>query len=261
MRPAEITILGQRVHTASLVEMVAHVASGIDEGRKQFIVAQNPEKITLCLDDGELSDTLRTSATLVTADGVGVVIAAWLMGYGGISRVTGIDLLYALLDLASVRGMRVFLYGATNAVCQRAGAIVKRRYPGLELVGTHHGFETNNDRVLKCIREAKPDFLFVALGSPRQEKWIGTHLDELPVACAMGIGGSLDIIAGTVHRAPTFLQRRGMEWLFRLIQQPSRLRRVPRLLRFVLRIVAFVVRRSLMPPGSAARAEAHERDL
>jgi N-acetylglucosaminyldiphosphoundecaprenol N-acetyl-beta-D-mannosaminyltransferase len=117
----------------------------------------------------------------------------------------------------------VFLYGSAPGVAARAAAVAAGRHPGLQIAGTHHGFDGDGAAVADEIRRAAPDFLFVGLGTPAQERWIARHRERLPVALAMGVGGSFDVLAGHVRRAPRALQRSGLEWAFRLAQEPRRL--------------------------------------
>jgi N-acetylglucosaminyldiphosphoundecaprenol N-acetyl-beta-D-mannosaminyltransferase len=232
----EVHILGQRVHVVAPARVIAYLETSIDRGDRHFIVAQNPAKIVRALEDGALATIIGRSATLTIADGIGVVVAARWLGLGDVPRLTGIDLFRGLLDLANRRGFRVFLYGGTPEVCERAARVVQDTYPGLVLAGVEHGYEARGDLVVERIVAARPDFLFVALGTPRQEKWIGSHFERIPVACVMGVGGSLDVLAGKCRRAPAVMRRAGMEWLFRALQEPSRLSRTPVLLKFILRL-------------------------
>jgi N-acetylglucosaminyldiphosphoundecaprenol N-acetyl-beta-D-mannosaminyltransferase len=120
----------------------------------------------------------------------------------------------------------VFLYGSAPGVAARAAAVAAGRHPGLQIAGTHHGFDRDGAAVADEIRRAAPDFLFVGLGTPAQERWIARHRERLPVALAMGVGGSFDVLAGRVARAPAVWRRAGLEWLYRLGQQPRRWRRM-----------------------------------
>lgn len=251
MEPRKVRILGRPVHVADLPRAMDYLATQIERGVKQFVIAQNPVKLMRCRADEELSDIVESKATLLVADGVGLVIAARLLGLGPIPRLTGIRLFGELLGLASARGKRVFLYGSAPDVCLRVAENVRRGYPGLEVAGTQHGYEHDHALVLRRIREAEPDFLFAALGTPRQEKWIARHLDELPLQCAMGVGGSFDVVAGAVRRAPIPMQRAGLEWLHRIVKQPSRARRMPILANFLWMVV-----KSRATSGGASRAGA-----
>ena len=234
--PEERRILGCPVHAVDACRALEYLMEGIDRGVRQFVVAQNPEKVMRFLEDEELSHIIETKATLLIPDGIGVVLSTRALALGHIPRVTGIGLFMTLLESAHAGGKRVFLYGSKPEVCSRLGKVVRRRYPGIAHVETQHGYEDDDALILQRICLAKPDFLFVALGSPKQEKWIARHLDQLPVECVMGVGGSFDVLAGEVGRAPVFLQRAGLEWLYRLVTQPPRAGRMRALLSF-LRLV------------------------
>jgi N-acetylglucosaminyldiphosphoundecaprenol N-acetyl-beta-D-mannosaminyltransferase len=152
-------------------------------------------------------------------------------------RVTGVGLFEEMVKVASQDRKKVFLYGASPEVNQKAGQVLQERYPQLQVVGTRDGYEKNMDVVLKHIQVAQPDFLFVALGTPRQEKWIAEQLDQLPVQFVMGVGGTFDVLTGNVKRAPVWMQKLGLEWLHRLVTQPTRAGRMLNLPKFLWRVI------------------------
>ncbi|MBO8129073.1 MAG: WecB/TagA/CpsF family glycosyltransferase [Peptococcaceae bacterium] len=207
------------------------------EGIKQFVIAQNPEKIMKSLQDEELSAIMEKKATLLIADGVGLVIAGRILGLPPISRVTGVGLFEEMVKAANEEGKKVFLYGAAAQVVKKTGEILQQRYPNLRIVGTQDGYEKDMEKIITKIQQAKPDYLFVALGSPRQEKWIAKYFDRLPVQLAMGVGGTFDVLTGNVKRAPVLMQKIGLEWLYRLLKQPSRAKRMINLPKFLWRVI------------------------
>jgi N-acetylglucosaminyldiphosphoundecaprenol N-acetyl-beta-D-mannosaminyltransferase len=157
-------------------------------------------------------------------------------------RVAGADLVPAIAELAARKGYSIFLLGAGPQIAARAGAILQERYPGLKIVGAvspPYGsvFEIDTG-ILEEIKAARPDFLLVAFGNPKQEKWIDKHKSELKVKVCIGIGGSLDVFAGTVKLAPEFYRKHGLEWFYRLCKEPWRYKRMLDLPRFILRILA-----------------------
>ena len=171
-------------------------------------------------------------ADLVAADGTGIVWASRWLGAPLPERVTGIDLVQALCARAASRGHRVFLLGAAPGVAERAAASLQRAYPGLNVVGTHHGyFETDRAPcpLVERIRQATPDLLFVGMGAPRQEYWALAQRHALGVPVIMGVGGSFDVLSGRLLRAPRWMQRAGLEWAFRLCLEPHRLGRAIRI--------------------------------
>jgi N-acetylglucosaminyldiphosphoundecaprenol N-acetyl-beta-D-mannosaminyltransferase len=184
----------------------------------------NAAKLVKLQRDTELRNAV-ASCDLITADGQAVVWAARLLGQRVPERVTGIDLMQALLELADRRGYRVYLLGARPAVVERCAALIRTRYPRLELCGYRHGYFTREeeDGVVAEIAEANPQLLFVALETPVKEKFLARHRDRLEIPFTMGVGGALDVMAGVRRRAPRLLQRLGLEWFFRLAQEPRRL--------------------------------------
>jgi N-acetylglucosaminyldiphosphoundecaprenol N-acetyl-beta-D-mannosaminyltransferase len=196
-----------------------------DTGRPAKQVSVNAAKLVAIREDPQLQELIRR-CDLVTADGQSVVWASHLLGDALPERVAGIDLMQRLLELAEDRGHRVFFLGATPQVLARAVATVKSRHPRLHVAGSRDGYfgPDEEQQVRDEIRAAAPDILFVAMTSPRKEEWVAAA-DELEVGFAMGVGGSLDVLAGVVRRAPRIVQRLGLEWLFRLAQEPRRLLR------------------------------------
>jgi N-acetylglucosaminyldiphosphoundecaprenol N-acetyl-beta-D-mannosaminyltransferase len=181
------------------------------------------------------------AADLVTADGTGLVWASQLFGSPISERVTGIDLMESLCRNAEQHGHRVFLLGAAPGVIEKAREKLQKRYPKLHVVGTHHGYfgsEDENDLIAK-INETKPDLLFVGMGVPRQESWLIQNRGKLEVPVLMGVGGSFDVMAGLVQRAPEVWQNKGLEWLWRTICQPERIWRIRVIPIFLLQILFY----------------------
>jgi N-acetylglucosaminyldiphosphoundecaprenol N-acetyl-beta-D-mannosaminyltransferase len=149
--------------------------------------------------------------------------------------VSGIDLVERICARASEKSYSVYLLGAMPGVAEEAARVLASRCAGLKIAGTQHGYfsEAEEPEVVRRIAEAKPDIIFVALGAPRQEKWIRRHMAEIQAPVAIGVGGSFDVLAGRVPRAPQWMQRAGLEWLYRLLREPTRLPRMwalPRLM-------------------------------
>lgn len=185
------------------------------------------------------------AADLCTPDGVGVLWAARRAGVRLDERVTGSDAIYRLSERAAVQGWRVFYLGAAAGVAERVAAALARLYPGLRVAGTFAGSPADGDwpQIRQRLAAARADLLFVAYGHPRQDIWIHQHRDELPVAVAMGVGGAFDFVAGVTPRAPLWMQRLGLEWLFRLVRQPWRWRRMMTLPVFALLVLLERARR------------------
>lgn len=216
------------VGTLRLVEEYIRSAS-----RPGTVLAVNPEKVYALRRNQFLSEFFAKAAILIP-DGIGIVLAMRLMGYPA-ARVPGADLMQNICALAEAKGYRAFIYGAKEEVNRGSVECLRERHPGLQIVGRANGYIKDKDMpvLVDQINESKAEILFVALGSPRQEEWMSKHLDRLEtVRICQGIGGTLDTIVGTVKRAPLFMQRLNLEWLYRLLQQPTRAGRQVKLLRF-----------------------------
>ncbi|HAG06973.1 MAG TPA: glycosyltransferase [Peptococcaceae bacterium] len=229
-----IVLLGAPVDAVTLEEAVERAAAFIREGGPHQVLTLNPEYLYRALREPHLMEIVRRAA-LVTADGVGIVWAARMLGQPVPERVTGIDLMTALAARAAREGWRVFLLGASPGVAEAAAAKLAARFPGFQVAGAHHGYFAPEDepKLLQRINAARPDVLFVALGAPKQEVWIARNLNTLRVPVVMGVGGSFDVLAGRVKRAPAVLRRLHLEWLGRLVYEPRRWRRMLVLPKFV----------------------------
>ena len=227
-------ILNCRIDKVNMQSTLDFIARAIPGDSCQQIITLNAEGIYLAQEDAAFRNIINTAA-LVTADGSGVLWAAKQLGSPLPERVTGIDLLQAACKHAANQGWRIYLLGAAPGVAEQAAAKLQESYAGLQIVGIDHGYFRGQEAALiSKINTAKPDLLIVALGMPMQEKFIHTHLAELKTAIAIGVGGSFDVVAGNIKRAPRLLQRLRLEWLWRVILQPSRLPRILVLPKFML---------------------------
>jgi N-acetylglucosaminyldiphosphoundecaprenol N-acetyl-beta-D-mannosaminyltransferase len=231
-------ILGIPVDAVTYRTAVEKVAESVAARKKLWILAINPEKIMKALASASLRRLL-LSADLFIPDGIGVLWAGRLLGTPFPERVTGADLLVALVKEASRKGWRVYLLGAAPGVAEQAAALWAGRYPGLKIVGVRYGFFTadEEERVVAEVAAAAPDLLFVAMGSPRQEEFIRNHGERLNVPVCMGVGGSFDVVSGKAKRAPEWMQKTGLEWSYRLLKEPRRILRMAALPRFMLLIL------------------------
>lgn len=233
-----IEILDIPVDALDMQEAVARVASFLEEkGRLHLVATANAEMIMQAQEDAHLGDILRT-ADLVVADGAGVVWAASHQGTPLRERVAGFDLTQQLLATGAARGYSFFFLGAAPGVAQAAVDQARLHHPQLRIVGCRDGFfqAAEEEELLRQINASGADILLVALGVPRQEKWLHRLASRLQVPVAMGVGGTFDVMAGKMTRAPLWMQKAGLEWLYRLLRQPSRLVRMLALPRFVLRV-------------------------
>lgn len=238
MHEDRITVLGVPFHSLGMDGAVEKIAGFIISGRLHQVVTANPEMVMAALEDGELLQIL-SRAELVVADGIGIIWAARRLGTPLPERVPGVELAAAALALAAGNGYRVYLLGGAPGVAADAARRLRLKHPGLEIVGVQHGYFTaaEEDGVVAKIAAASPHILLVGLGMSKQEKWIHRHREELKVPVSIGVGGSLDVFAGRVQRAPACMCRLGLEWLYRLLVQPRRLFRMLALPKFVFKVL------------------------
>ncbi|GAB7389228.1 WecB/TagA/CpsF family glycosyltransferase [Bacillaceae bacterium] len=232
-----VRVLGIPFARMTMLETVQWIASRIRAGDKLQIVTANPEIVMAAQKNGELFSLLQR-VSLVTPDGIGVVWAAKTLGAPLPERVAGYDLLHELMKRANEEQWRVYLFGASADANEQAARKLQEQYPGARIVGRRDGYfrEEDEPSIVADINEKKPHLLFVALGAPKQELWIARHWHELNVNAAMGVGGSFDVLAGLVKRAPLLWQKLNLEWLYRLLSQPSRWRRQLALPQFVWKV-------------------------
>ncbi|MDE2820056.1 MAG: WecB/TagA/CpsF family glycosyltransferase [Chloroflexota bacterium] len=238
-RPGRIRILDLPVDRISYPAWMQLIDDWIraDSG-PHHVCTVNPEFIMIARQDPIFFSILNRAA-LCVPDGVGLLWASGRLGSPIVERITGSDGLPLIARRAAERGWTIFLLGAGEGIAQKAADTLCRRFPGLKVAGTYGGSpaESEEDDIVAMINQAKADILFVAYGAPQQDKWIARNLPRLKVTMAMGIGGSLDFIAGEVARAPEWMRRRGLEWCYRLLRQPWRFRRMLRLPRFALAVL------------------------
>lgn len=232
-----ITILGVPVHNLGYSEALAQIGAMVEAGRCHQVVTVNPEFLVIARSNPEFQRVLR-SADLALADGVGLQLAAALQGRQFVSRVPGSELIYRLAPLAAARGWRLFFLGAGPGIAARAADVLRASYPGLQIeVNGADPTPEGSAEALAHIGAARPHILLVAYGAPTQDLWIARHKAAAGVPVMIGVGGTLDFVAGVVTRPPHIYRRLGLEWLYRLWQQPWRWRRQLRLPLFVLLVL------------------------
>lgn len=240
------------VTMAGAVERAAQIIDGPSSAdgaaRPAHIVTANPEIVMAARRDGAVK-TVLAEADLVVADGIGVVGAARLLGTPVPERVPGVELTESLLERAAASGWRVYLLGGGPGVAEQAAKNIRRRRPDTRIVGFRDGYfsKEEEDAVAAEVARARPDIVFVAMGAPRQELFIAAHRAawrDIPVA--IGVGGSIDVLAGKVARAPRLWQKLGLEWLYRVVRQPSRIGRALVLPRFAGLVLLRALRRNLL---------------
>ncbi|HZM33823.1 MAG TPA: UDP-N-acetylglucosamine 2-epimerase (non-hydrolyzing) [Burkholderiales bacterium] len=224
LRPQRIEILGCQVDNLTMEETLERIGELIASGGAHQHVVLNVDKLVKARRSPELRRVIN-GCTLVNADGMPVVWASRLLGRPLKERVTGVDLFEALMRRAAEKGWRVFLLGAREEVVRRVAALYPRRYPGLAIAGWRNGYWDKDEEaaVAEEIRAARPDILFVAVSSPAKEQFLSRWQTHMRVPFAMGVGGTFDVAAGLLKRAPRWMQRSGFEWFYRFLQEPRRM--------------------------------------
>jgi N-acetylglucosaminyldiphosphoundecaprenol N-acetyl-beta-D-mannosaminyltransferase len=219
-----ITMMGCQVDNLSMEDTLARIEEFIRSGRPHQHVVVNVDKLVKASRDPELRRIINDCA-LINADGMPVVWASRLLGKPLKERVAGIDLFEALMGRAGERGWRVFLLGAREEVVRAVCDTYRRRYAQLVIAGYRNGYwnEQEEAAVVEQIQSSRADLLFVAISSPKKEQFLGRYQGAMRIPCAMGVGGTFDVAIGKVRRAPLWMQRAGLEWFYRLLQEPRRL--------------------------------------
>ena len=218
-----IDVMGVGFDSLTMDEAVARARDLMAERRAAYVVTPNPEIVMLCRDDPAAMQAVQ-GADLVLPDGIGVIYGAKLMAQMG------------------QEGKSVFLLGAKPGVADAAAEKMRERFPGLVIAGTNDGYFQDDDPVVEKINAAQPDLLLVCLGAPKQELWMQRNAPRLRVGLMAGLGGSLDVFAGNVKRAPKLFQKLGLEWFYRLIKEPKRIGRMMKLPKFLFAAIGCKLR-------------------
>lgn len=217
-----VELFGIPVDALTMDETIEEARRMVSTGQPHQHVVVNAAKIVQLDHDARLASVVRT-CDLINADGTSVVWASRLLRRPLPERVTGIDLFERLVATAARDDRSVYFLGARPEIVQRVVEVLTDRHPGLRVAGYHDGYWDDDDEIVRTIRAAEPDYLFLAIPSPRKELWLNQHLDALQVPFVMGVGGSFDVIAGLIGRAPQWVQNLGCEWMWRLGQEPRRM--------------------------------------
>jgi N-acetylglucosaminyldiphosphoundecaprenol N-acetyl-beta-D-mannosaminyltransferase len=256
---SRVDVLGFQVERLSLDETAARLTASIREGKRVHHVSLNASKLVEARRDTHLAEVVR-DADIVNADGQSIVWAARLLGDRLPGRVAGIDLMYRLLELAERENLGVFVLGARADILKQAIENLQVSYPKLRVVGCHDGYfdDAESDGICNEINAAEPTIVLIAMSSPRKELWAHAYRGRLNASLLIGVGGAIDIVAGATSRAPRWMQRAGLEWAFRLLQEPRRLGRRYLITnsRFIALVTAALVRRAA---GHVSRRSAHSR--
>jgi N-acetylglucosaminyldiphosphoundecaprenol N-acetyl-beta-D-mannosaminyltransferase len=233
-----LRILGSRIDPLTSQQTLHQIEQFLLSGSPHHVITGN----ALMMLDAEQDDELRRileRASLVVPESSGILWASRVLDAPLQEFTPGIDLMLSICRMASEKGHPAYLLGSTPGIAEEAGRTLTVRFPGFRIAGTQHGFfrpaETNS--IIGRIRQAKPSLLFVGMGMPAQEKWIAAHMEELGVPVVMGVGGSFDVLSGKLQRAPKLMRRTGVEWLYRLAQEPWRWRRIAQLPVFAWKVI------------------------
>lgn len=233
-----VSILGVRIHCVDMATTLDSIRRFIADGKPHILVTADASSISLAQRDEDFKG-LVNNADLVTPDGSGILWAGKRLGTPLTERVSGVDIARRLCEMAAQEGFSIYFLGAAPGVAELAADNLTRQYPGLKVAGVHDGYfaDSESDSIAAEIRSSGAKALLVAMGIPRQEKWIRDHLNDLGVSVAIGVGGTFDVFSGKVRRAPVWMQRHGLEWLFRLAMNPRKISKVAELPRFAAMVI------------------------
>lgn len=228
-----IDVLGVGFDNVTMDQALSEGVRLMNTEGPHYVVTPNPEIVETCRQDGEAMEAVN-GADLVLADGIGVIYGAKLLGTPLKGRVTGIGFAQGLMERMAGGGRSLYLLGAKPGVAERAAENLARQYPGLQIAGTHDGYFSEDGPVTEDIRASGADVVFVCLGAPKQEKWMRRNGEAAGAHLMVGLGGCLDVFSGEVKRAPAVFQKLGLEWLYRLAANPSRIGRMVKLPLFLI---------------------------
>lgn len=219
-----ISFLGCPMHALTMQESIMLIGQAISECQSLQHVVVNVAKLVHCQNDEALYRDVAGS-DLINIDGMGVVWGGRLLGHKIPERVAGVDLMDNTLAFCARKGYRPYILGAKPEVLAQAVENIKAQFPALQFAGSQHGYydKAQEKEVMEAIRDSKPDCLFIAISSPHKERIMGSYKEMLEIPFIMGVGGSVDVYAGFVTRAPEWMQKAGLEWLYRIIQEPRRM--------------------------------------
>lgn len=243
--PDRVEIMGVPIDPWTMQQTVLRIGELAQEGSFAHVIGVNADKLLQMRDDPEMSSIVR-SCEIVNADGASMVVAAARLGISMPERVSGIDLMLELCRVSPKKGFRIYLLGAKQNIVEQTKSVLELKFPGITIVGCRNGYfeETDYASVGKTVSEASPDIVFVGITSPKKEKLIEFFREMGLNGIFVGVGGSFDVVSGRISRAPTWMQKANLEWLFRMLQEPSRLvkRYVVGNTRFIALLAAELIR-------------------
>ena len=230
-----VDVLGVGFDNLTLDEAVERGSALLRAGGTHYVVTPNPEIVEVCRENPAAREAVN-GAALVLPDGIGVIKGAAMLGTPLRERVPGIEFAARLLENMAGEGLSLYLLGAKPGVAETAAERLKERYPGLRIAGVHDGYFQEDGPIVEEIRQSGADAVFVCLGAPKQELWMAKNGPATGAKLLCGLGGSLDVFAGTVKRAPKFWRDHGLEWFYRLCSDPRRLGRMMKLPLFLVHV-------------------------
>lgn len=228
-------LLGYKIFAGSKAELFEY----LETFEKVNIISGNPEVLYNGMNDRELFGIFTSSSSVIIPDGVGTVLASRIAGSPVKEKLAGIEVMQGIIERCAKEGQGIYLIGAKEEVVSACAENLKLRYPGLDVMGWRNGyFDIENcGELISDIKEKKPKAVFVAMGSPRQDRFILKYMDELPCRIFMGVGGSFDVMSGTIRRAPKWMINTGTEWLYRVSREPWRLKRLSSIPKFLTAVL------------------------
>jgi N-acetylglucosaminyldiphosphoundecaprenol N-acetyl-beta-D-mannosaminyltransferase len=233
-----LNIFGVPIDRVTMKQAVEILKNFLQEDRLHIVATPNAEIVMMAQKDKEYMEILNNT-DLNVPDGSGIVFASKVFKNPLSERVAGFDLMMEFIKDISSRNIKIYLLGSAPQIAEQARVNLEKLYPSVKIVGTHHGYFTDEEenKIIEEINNKGTEVLFVALGAPKQEKWIYKNRNKLKVKIAMGVGGSFDVIAGKAKRAPYLYRKLGLEWLYRLIKEPWRYKRMMALPKFALKVL------------------------
>ena len=228
---SKTTILNMNFDAVTLDQLMSQILLYTDKQEKCFIVTANPEIVVHAIENSFYKHSIH-KANYVVADGIGIVMASKLLNDPLPERVAGFDTMMKLLYVANENKQSVYFYGAKPDVMEKFKNTIQVEFSNISIAGYSHGYMKDTSTIVEEIKNAQPDYVFVALGMPKQEEWIANNIDNFNKGVFIGVGGSFDVLAGEVKRAPDIWIKYHLEWLYRVIQEPIRFKRLFKLVKF-----------------------------
>lgn len=206
-------------------DLLLQMITNLKKNKKAFIVTANPETFMNGLNDDDIRYILTNKKNCIVSDGIGIIKGCKILGKKVPNKITGISLVDDFLKIANQHEAKVFFFGSKSNVLESLKNEVNIKYPKVVITGLINGYDYDEELVVKKIQKEKPDFIFVALGIPKQEKFINRYYNQFSKGIFMGVGGSLDVLSGNKKRAPKLFRKLNIEWLYRIMKEPKRIRR------------------------------------